>query len=266
MKYMTKEWYETMQKAGYHLPLKVSKCAEVFSSYYFKKLYKSEEKAWLRLQKDFFEYAKGSPLEQEEIEEVKKESFEMQEQARLNFEIIPPFDPEQEKKNFKKEFRHNVKHLKRNLPDEILQKIADIRVLALNRASTDIKKEIATYCKTNERAVESAIKAYWKDYRKSFPNGEPAFAETFKLHDSTVISCRKKGKDIVLKIETGGFTSFSQITIKNSTILKQDTQLHGAWWLYDEIYRTNDGYEIHVLLHKNELIDFIFTATDVEFK
>jgi hypothetical protein len=242
---MTKEWYETMQKAGYHLPLKVSKCAEVFSSYYFKKLYKSEEKAWLQLQKDFFEYANGSQLEQEEL---------------------PAFDPEQEKKNFKKEFRHNVKHLKRNLPDEILQKIADIRVLALNRASTDIKKEITTYCKTNERAVESAIKAYWKDYKKSFPNGEPAFAENFKLHDSTVISCRKKGKDTVLIIETGGFTSFSQITLKNCTILKQDMQLHGAWWLYDEIYRTNDGYEIHVLLHKNKLIDFIFTVTDMEFK
>ncbi|MDF2596910.1 MAG: hypothetical protein K0R69_3251 [Clostridia bacterium] len=42
--------------------------------------------------------------------------------------------------------------------------------------------------------------------------------------------------------------------------------LNGAWWLYDEIYGTNDGYEIHVLLQKNELIDFIFTVTDVEFK
>jgi hypothetical protein len=101
---MTKEWYETMQKSGYHLPLKVSKKAEVFSSYYFKKLYKSEEKAWLQLQKDFSEYANGSPLEQEEFEEVKKKYDKIQEQARLNFINIPAFDPEQEKKNFKHEF------------------------------------------------------------------------------------------------------------------------------------------------------------------
>jgi hypothetical protein len=49
MKYMTKEWYETMQNTGFHLLLRVSKNAEVLSEDYFKKLYKREEKAWLRL-------------------------------------------------------------------------------------------------------------------------------------------------------------------------------------------------------------------------
>ncbi len=52
MQYMTKEWYETHQKTSFHLPLKVSKKAEVFSEDYFKKLYKSEEKAWLSLQEN----------------------------------------------------------------------------------------------------------------------------------------------------------------------------------------------------------------------
>lgn len=47
MKYMSKEWYETMQKTDFHLLLRVSKKAGMFSEDYFKKLYKSEEKARL---------------------------------------------------------------------------------------------------------------------------------------------------------------------------------------------------------------------------
>jgi len=280
MKYMTKEWYETMQNTNFHLLLRVSKKAEVFSEDYFKKLYKSEEKAWLRLQEDvskvkfedicpdkFQAEDDGRLLEPSEFEEAKKEYFEMREKARLNFVKIPAFDPEQEKKNFNQALQHNVKNLERNLPDEILQKIADIRVLALNRASADIKKEITAYCKANEKAVESATKAYWKEYKKNFRDGEPAFTEKFNFHDCKVISCRKKGKDVILTLDnSGGFTTVSQIIFKNCSILKQDKPLHGVWWLYDEIYKTNGGYEIHVLLQKNELIDFIATVIDVEYR
>lgn len=49
---MTQEWYETMQKTSFYLSLRVLKEAGVFSEDYFKKFYKSEEKAWLRFQED----------------------------------------------------------------------------------------------------------------------------------------------------------------------------------------------------------------------
>ena len=55
MKYMTKDWYETMQKTDLHLLLKVSKKAAVFSEDYFKELYKREEKKWLQLQSEVSE-------------------------------------------------------------------------------------------------------------------------------------------------------------------------------------------------------------------
>lgn len=64
----------------------------------------------------------------------------------------------------------------------------------------------------------------------------------------------------------GGLTAIAQIIFKNCSILKQDAPLHGAWWLYDQIYKTNDGYKIHVLLQKNKLINFIVSVTDVEYK
>jgi len=280
MKYLTKEWYETMQKTDLHILLRVYEKAEKFSEEHFRKLYKQEEKKWLSLQEethkvefeDVFpeEFSfipvsiDGKPIDPSEFEKAREKYYEMREEARLQFEN--PFDPEEEKKNFRRFFRNKVKQLKRSLPNEILEEVADIRVLALNRASAAVKKKITAYCRSNKKAVENALKAYSKEHRKKFRDKEPEFIDKFRFHDSKVISCRKKRNDILIKIESGGFTDISQITFKNCSVLKQDAPLHGAWWLYDEIYKSGDRYEIHVLLTKNELIDFIVYATDVEFQ
>ena len=270
-----------MQETSFHLLLKVSKKAETFSEDYFKKLYKSEEKAWLQLHEDaskvkfedifpeefHFVNIDGTPLDSSEYEEAKRKYFEMREQARLNFMNIPQFDPEKEKENFKQSFLNNVKRLKSSLPDEILRKVADIRVLALNRASASVKNEIAAYCRANKRAAERAMKTYYKEYQKNFKNGEPEFAKNFNFHDCKVISCRKRGNDVVITLDnSGGFTDLNQIIFKDCLIIKQDIPLHGAIWLYDEIYKSDNGYEIHVLLLKKELIDFIVTTADVKYR
>lgn len=54
MKFMTKEWYETMQRTDFHLLLKATKNAAVFSEEYFRNLYNDKERAWLRLMKNIF--------------------------------------------------------------------------------------------------------------------------------------------------------------------------------------------------------------------
>lgn len=160
---------------------------------------------------------------------------------------------------------HRIKRLKKDLPDNILQKIADIRVLALDRACADIKKDITAYCEANKKAVESAMNEYRKENNKSFNGVRPAFADNLDFHDCKVVSCRKNGKSTILSLDnSGGFTTISKIIFKDCSILKQDAPLHGAWWLYEEIYKAEYGYEIHVLLKRAKLIDFIITATDVE--
>ena len=135
MKYMTKDWYEMMQKTDLHLLLKVSKKAEVFSEDYFKELYNREEKKWLKFQKEvsevkfedlypeefYAEYADGSPLEEPVFEEAKKAYLEQREQARLNYNRFPPFDPERERKNFRQSFRNNIRVLKEKLPEDFAE-------------------------------------------------------------------------------------------------------------------------------------------------
>ena len=281
MKYLTKEWYETMQKTDLHVLLKVSKKAETFSEDYFKSLYKREEKKWLKLQKEvsevkfediypeefYAECADGSPLEESEFEEAKKAYYEQREQARASFDQIPAFDPEQERKNFKQSFKSNIGVLKSKLPEEILQMVADIRVLALDVASREVKQAITKFCKQNEKSVRKAMDDYQKQFSKQFKSTVPAFVSELFLHDCEVLSCRKKGSDILLTVDnSGGFTNISEIRMKNCTVIKQDAPLHGAWCLYEEIYKNGKRYEIHFLLQGNKLIDYIVSTDGLEYR
>ena len=281
MKYMTKEWYETMQKTDFYLLLKVSKKADVFSEEYFRELYKRKEKKWLKLQKEvsevsfediypeefYAEYADGSPLEESDFEEAKKAYFEQREQARINFDNLPSFDSEQGKKNFKKSYFNNLKYLKNNLPEPILLKVADIRVLALDYASREVKQEITQFCKQNEKSIHEAMAAYQKQYREQFKIDAPAFAEKLSLHDCEVLSCRKTRNDVVMVLDNSeSFTRICKIKMKNCDVIKQDAPLHGAWCLYEEIYKSGEKYEIHFLMQKNKLIDYIIAADDLEYQ
>ena len=228
MKYMTKDWYETMQKTYLHLLLKVTKKAEVYSEDYFKELYKREEKKMLKIQ---------------------------------------TFDSERERKNFRQAFRNNIKVLKEKLPEEIIDKVADIRVLALNYASAEVKKDITSFCKQNEKNVRSASDAYQRQYRKQFKTKAPAFAKELNLHDCEVRSCRRIGNDVVITLYNGGgFTNITRIRMKNCEVITQDSALHGARCLYEEIYKTGEKYEIHFLMEKNKLIDYIVSVDDLEYQ
>ena len=281
MKYMTKDWYEMMQKTDLHLLLKVSKKAAVFSEDYFKELYKREEKKWMKLQKEVSEvrfediypeefnavYADGSPLEEPYFEEAKKVYYEERKKAKLCFGKLPSFDPERERKNFRQTFRNKIKVLKEKLPEEIINKVADIRVLALDYASAEVKKEITSFCKQNEKNVRSALDAYQRQYRKQFKTKAPAFVEELNLHDCEVISCRRIGNDVVMTLDnSGGFTNITRIRMKNCEVITHDSPLHGAWCLYEEIYKTGEKYEIHFLMEKKELIDYIVTVDDLEYQ
>lgn len=278
---MTKEWYETMQKTGFHLLLNVSEEAEMFSEEYFERLYRMKENEYLQLQEEVskvkfedifpeefnFVPLSGESLEPAELEEAKRHYFEIREQARLNYLNRPAFDPEQEKVKFREKLEFKIQHLEKMLPQEILQKVADIRVLALDYASDEVKKALTEYSESNRKAIEATQKAYWEEYKKIFKDEEPSFISNFKFHDCKVVSCLQKGEDTVITLDnTGGFTNIKEIILKNCIIQKLDAPLEGAWWLYDEIYKTDEGYEIHVLLEKKELIDFIVTVTDVEYE
>ncbi|MBU3202482.1 DUF4085 domain-containing protein [Clostridium estertheticum] len=251
MNYFTKGWYELCQKTSNHLLLKEERQAEAFSEEYFQELYNEKLTVFL----DLHEQAASHLAECE----VAKESY------------IPhePFDREKAYQHFHKAFIYNQEHIKKILPKEILKKIADIRVYVLDKASRQVINAVTLFCEDNEKLVSRTINEYKEYYKKALKSFDRNMVENINFHDCTIIDIKQTEQSLsILFDNSGGFKDIDVIQFENYKIIKQDALLQNSWWLYDEIYKTNGKYELHILLqNKNmDLVEFIVSAEYIFFK
>lgn len=109
------------------------------------------------------------------------------------------------------------------------------------------------------------MKDYHNCVKKQFKNKIPDF-EKESFHDCQITNIIQKENDLILEIDNEGeYTEINNIIFKNAKIIKQENEIKKAWWLYDEIYKVNDKYEIHLLLwaSNDEFSDFILTCDDI---
>lgn len=221
MKYMTKEWYNTMQKTGSYILLEMDEKANQFSEEYFNQLYKLEKEKFLQ--------------------QFKSSQF----------------------KSFEEYFEYQMNRVKNELPFSILEEISDIRVLALNHVSKSMYDKIKKYCDDNRQFVETTMDDYYRKFEKQFKNNKPKFAQE-NFHDSDIINFEKRGNDYLVKLNNEyAFTDVNTIIFKNAEIIKQDGNINGLCWLYEEIYKVDDKYEIHILLRDEELKDLIIRCSEL---
>lgn len=238
MKYFTKEWFELGQKISFHLNIEEEKKAETFSEEFFKQLYNQELMNWVNLREEMASIASEVFYKEDAIEEFHN--------AFIVRQII----------------------LKKELPESILEQIADLRVFALYKATNKVINTLTKFCEENERSVTTIGENYRKYYKEAHTSFDKEIVEDFRFHDCTIIESIHNDTNLTLKIDnTGGFTDIDEVTFENFHVIKQDGSLEDTWWLYEEVYKVNDKYEFHVLLEnrKNELIDFIISADQVSF-
>lgn len=235
MKYLTKKWYESLQKIDMNLLIEIAKEAETFSEEYYKKVYQEEERKWIELQN--------------------------------TIKSINSKDVNKDKESFKNIQEQIIKKLENNVPDYILKKVADIRVLALGKASSIVKKELDKYCKKQKVIVEKAMKEYKRYNNNNLRKYENTFIKDFDFHDCKIKSCEKQEKDLIITLDTTNncLVDIKQIIFKNYDIIKEEDNICQSVWLYNEVYIKDNGYEIHILLEniKGKLIDFIVGTDDV---
>ncbi|MFZ5987724.1 MAG: DUF4085 family protein [Bacillota bacterium] len=282
MNYFTKEWYELCQKTSAHLLLEEEEEAESFSEEYFQQLYNQKLMEWLVLQEevasctfDDIYPAEMSPdffneeMSEEEIS-VLRASYQKEREAAKETYIPPePFDREKASKQFQEAFIYNQEHIKNLLPEEILKKIADIRVFILDKASRQVIDDVNGFCEDNEKIVKRTIKEYEKYYKKALESFDRSIVEKINFHDCTIIEVKQTEQFLtVLFNNSGGFTDISEMQFENYKIIKQEALLQNSWWLYDEIYKVNGKYELHVLLQNEnmDLVEFIVSAEHISFK
>lgn len=223
MKYFTKEWYAACGAVGYHLDMQVSKHAETFSEEYYHDLF-------LRRRRTFVKEAK---------EEAEKwnDSFDKADKAAAEAE-------------FQTFHENTVKAMERKLPKEILEQVADIRVLALNIATKEVRQQLKEFCEKNEKQLKAVQKAYWEEY---CPKVKEAVGEEiqkeFNFHDSRIIAVEQKEHELAFRMEPC-FSDVKKVIFKNYKILEQEGYLLGASWLYQEVHPAEGGNEYHGLLWK----------------
>ena len=267
MKYMTKDWYNDSQKASYHLDLKKSKQAETFSEEFYQQIYED----FLFEMMEFYEELLDMPFKEfceDYFEDVESPTEEDIEKAHIEYDdFLARFELKKMRKELDESHESNIANYKENIPQEILDKVADIRVFALDFASPIVKKEITAFSKKKEKETNKVIKEYYKYFKKLLKENKNTFIDDFDFHDCVITSCLEQDNNLTLSLDNfGGFTDITGIVFKNYTIIKQDSSLKDAWWLYEEIYKTNDGYELHILLTKEgELLDFIVKVSDTEY-
>ncbi len=74
----------------------------------------------------------------------------------------------------------------------------------------------------------------------------------YNRHDTHILKTYFKGKDYIMELEEKIWGN-AYIIFKNATI-KKDINIKDEYWLYDEIYKIKEKYEIHILFNKSDTI------------
>ncbi|GAA0730596.1 DUF4085 domain-containing protein [Clostridium malenominatum] len=250
MKYFTKEWYELCQKTSFHFSLEEEKQAKIFSEEYFQQLYSIKLNDWLDLQQQFASHIEKS-------ETVGRDC--------IQHEI---FNKEKAIEQFHESFIYSQEYIKESLPERILKGIADIRVFVLDKASRNVIKAVTKFCEDNRKSVNKTSREYRKYYKKALKFLDENIVKNIRFHDCVIINSNQKDKSLILSLDNrGGFTNIDEVVFENYNIVKQEGSLENSWWRYNEIYKVNDKYELHVLLinKTGDLIEFIISAEHIAF-
>lgn len=290
MKYMTQEWYNSFQPRPILSAFRASKHAETFSERYFQTLYRRKLRAHLKKVKEYSEYSfaddypyyagpfDGRPEDYESAEAFERARDEYErdrEELRAQWEPTT-YDEARERVEFEECYREQMEYLREALPEEILKQVADIRVLALQVAAPEVKARIQRFVREAEREYIGTANAYWKGFEKLLKKYPDSFLQRFGFHDAVIAGVRKRGKNLVVSLNNGRWNTceneVSRITFVNCEILRRDRNLTGSDWLYEEIYKIDGGWEIHIMafhedhMKTNPLNELIVRAEDVRLE
>ena len=230
MKYYTKEWYQLMQRLHYTSGL--TKIPDkVYSDQEIRAFYDHDLQKEIAHDRQFYETGSYTP-----------------EDTIAFFQDC-----------YKKLLRYGGLHY-----PQWIRATVDKRLLALNRMPTSAYDRLRKEERANQRAFQKIMDSAAADLEKQeIPH---AIRSQFHFHDANLLSLKKVGRDrqLILRKDGGwpeGATPYIKITFQNVHRIERekgfalrpryndDGELcSSCHYLYDELYHTEDGYEVHMLL------------------
>ena len=292
MRYYTKEWYDLMQRQNYTNCLKAipDKCYsdQEIQAFYTEDLEleiacarrcydtpPSNTWADRLLQPDkfqpqnfLFENEETGELFHPETAEIAREYIRRERERReAAFDTRPPFEPAETIQCFQECYENMLRYGAAAYPQWVLDKV-DKRLLALNRMPESIYRLLQEEEKRNQEAFKKIM-----DEARAVLDAQDIpieLRENFHFHDADILALRRFRTDAYLYLrKDGGWpdgtTPYAKIIFRNVSRLdrekgfmirtKQDKQgglYSGCQFLYHELYKTSDGYEVHILLWANK--------------
>ena len=241
MKYFTKEWYNDTILAEMCFQIKHTSNAEKLSEKYFNSLYKAQKKWFIKNQKRIAKFTRS------------------------------PFDPVAAEAAYEASFNENLEFVKNNLPSEILDKVADLRVLAMGSASYDVTQAITRFCGKINRRCEAVKEEYDGEVEK--------LAESLGWYKINLLNMLSNAPIIRAETIDGGafvletsaeYTEIScRVTLSDAKVTELGEALVGATVLHFDILPAGDGrLELNLLCQSAEGKSTLFSAqmADIEIE
>ena len=230
-----------------------------------------------------FEHEETGELFHPETPEIARYYLEQNhQQAQKRFAARLPFDPTETIECFRDCYRGMLRYGFLRFPQWV-QESVDPRLLALNRIPESAYKRLKKEDQVNRRAFEKInAKAAAVFDQQDIPE---EIRESFCFHDSSVLAIKKVRSDVELYLrKDGGWmgdaTPYIKIVFKNiqqfdrekgfslRPRLDADGDLRtSCTYLYDELYRTEDGYEIHMLFCSPKNLRYLtICCEDIRFE
>lgn len=288
MKYLTKEWQINREHAMIELDMRVHKSAEIIDEQEFRRLYAKKQKQFVDKEIRYFtcdgcdgvadfekRLAQYAALSDEE-----KVVFQKKNRRLFSRKRPIKFDKELAKKRFETEYNKRMM-IAKELPQEILNEISDLRVFCLGYVMPTVRDKVCRYCQHKSTGVRNQYKVALKQTKevqktlKTWSN--------FYYWDRILLSIREKEKDICLDIDNERyFQKNITIVISNGKILKQEEQVYPykknvyaspyTGIIETELHLAGELYEVHFLLRnidstgKEKIWYLTIAGTNVEIQ
>lgn len=230
-----------------------------------------------------FENEETGELFHPETPEIARRYLEQdRRRAQEQFAARPPFDSTETIACFQECYRGTLRYGFSHFPQWV-QASVDPRLLALNRIPESAYKRLKKEEQANRRAFEKIdAKATAVLEQQDIP---AEIREHFCFHDACVLAIKKVRSDVELYLrKDGGWlgdaTPYIKITFKNirqidrekgfslRPKLDADGDLRtSCTYLYDELYRNEGGYEVHMLLCTSKALRYLtICCEDIHFE
>lgn len=256
MKYYTKEWFGLMNFGNFTDGVTVIPDGEVtdedIARFYAEDLASELERAEKRCARD-----NG---------DIPRELLSLLNGA-LPFSSPGTFDADEVKREFEASYKSMLRYGTEHYPSWVRETV-DRRLLALWRMPESVFERLSR----EERSAEEAFERINAEASAELSAQEipPELLEFFRFHDASVISLSKKGRDAELVLsgvggEEGLFTvvRFHNVSLferEKGLVIRKRERGSNCAYLYDELYRKDGGYELHMLLWTEKALRYVTVA------